>query len=209
VSIALRVPYITAYDGEDVTYRLVLEPHRGATDGLRLSYADALEQDWLFGVLWHRHGMTRAGAPQWKMVNTVRQRRCMLHLLCQVCGEPATGEDSRIWWVMAEPPGRVSGELRFTHTPPCCRSCIPLARALCPRLRRESHVYTASGAEPYGVVAGLYRPAAGRNVVVVQDAVELPLEAFRDLEYALATQLIVQLDGLQGVDPGEWHAMPA
>ncbi|TMR88122.1 hypothetical protein [Nonomuraea basaltis] len=193
------MPYITAYDGESVAYQLALAAHLEATDGIRLSYADATETDWLFGVLWHRHGMSRAGRPLWKPVNTARQRRCMLHNLCQVCGRSAV-DDGRIWWVMAEPPATTGAGQQFTNAPPTCRSCIPKARTLCPRLRPESHVYTARASEPYGVVADLYRPAARRKVVVVQRAIELPLEAFRDLEYALATQLIVTPHGLQRTD---------
>ncbi|GAA3678695.1 hypothetical protein GCM10022224_048590 [Nonomuraea antimicrobica] len=99
--------------------------------------------------------------------------------------------------MLPEPPGVTGGGRQFTHAPPTCRSCIPRARALCPRLGPESYVYTARAGEPYGVVADVYRPAAARKVVVVQRAVEVPLEAYRVLEYALATQLLVGLDGLQ------------
>lgn len=198
------VPYVTAYDGEAIEYQLSLAVHAGATDGLRLSYADITAQDWMFGVLWHRQGLRRAGRPLWKLVNTSRQRRCMLHNLCQVCGESAV-DGGLIWWLVPEPPAMTGTGQQFTHAPPTCPSCIPKARALCPRLRLESHVYTARVSEPYGVVADLYRPA-GRAVVEVERAIEVPLEAFRDLDYALATQLIVSLDGLQRVDmdhPGQ------
>jgi hypothetical protein len=190
------VPYVTAYDGESITYQLALAPHAGTTDGMRLTYVDAAETDWMFGALWHRHGLSRTGRPLWKLVNTLRQRRCMMHQLCQVCGESAV-EDGRTWWLMPEPPATDGLGQPFTHVPPTCRSCIPTSRRLCPRLGPASCVYTTRDCDPYGVVADLYRPAAGRAVVVVQRAVEVPLEAFRDLEYALATQLIVTLDDLQ------------
>lgn len=193
--VRVQVPYITAFSGEDVTYQLAIAPALEATNGFRLSYSDPTESDWLFGVLWHRHGMSRAGRPEWKLVNTPRQRRCMLRLLCQVCGQPAT-QDGRIWWVMAEPPPMSGAGHPFTNAPPTCRSCIPASRQLCPRLRRSAHVYTAATAVPYGVVADTYKPA-GRGLVSVGGSVELPLEAFRELEYALAKQLIVALDGLQ------------
>ncbi|MFI7124694.1 hypothetical protein ACIBQ1_03315 [Nonomuraea sp. NPDC050153] len=122
----------------------------------------------------------------------------MLHLLCQVCGQSAR-EEGRIWWVMAEPPGKDAiGEL-FTNTPSTCRSCIPAARRLCPRLWEWSRVNSVNAADPYGVVADVFKPL-GRRLVSVADAVELRLEAYHDLEYALAKQLIVTLDGLQ-----EWR----
>ncbi|WP_345577218.1 hypothetical protein [Nonomuraea rosea] len=179
-----------------MAYQLAVASHAEATDGVRLSFVDATAHDWMFGVLWHRHGLCRAGRPLWKLVNTLRQRRCMLHLLCQVCGRSAVDGD-RIWWLLPEPPGVTGGGRQFTHAPPTCRSCIPRARVWCLRLGPESYIYTVRSSEPYGVVADLYRPAAGRKVVVVEHAVEVPLEAFRVLEYALATQLLVGLDGLQ------------
>ncbi|MFI7126045.1 hypothetical protein ACIBQ1_10150 [Nonomuraea sp. NPDC050153] len=190
------VPYVTAYDGEDIRYQLTLAPSPEATDGIRLSYADVTEHDRLFGALWHRHGLTRAGRPEWKLVNTGRQRRCMLRLLCQVCGQPARDSAGLIWWVMNESPGANGLGEPFTHTPPTCRACIPIARNLCPRLREFSQVYTATAAEPYGVVADIFKPA-GRNLVRAGTTRELPLDAFHDLEYALAKQLIVTLEDLR------------
>lgn len=197
-TVRLRVPYVTAYDGEDVDYQLALAPHPEATDGRRLSYMDPVATDWMFGVLWHRHGMTRAGSPAWKLVNTVRQRRCMLHLLCQVCGQSATDEDGLIWWVLAEQPGVTAAGTPFTNAPPTCTACIPEAHTLCPRLRNQAYIYTARDIEPYGVVAEVYQPV-GPRVIAARQTTELPLEAFRQLEYALAKQLLVTLDGLRNV----------
>ncbi|WP_431920460.1 hypothetical protein [Nonomuraea jabiensis] len=188
---------MTAYDGEDITYQLALVRSAEATDGVRLSYADPVDTDWMFGALWHRHGMTRAGHPQWKLVNTPRQRRCMIRNLCQVCGKSAMdGDTGRIWWVMAEPPGKnVLGE-EFTNTPPTCRACIRLACHLCPRLREWAQAVTVGAAEPYGVVADTFKPV-GNRLVSVGTATEMPLDAYHDLEYALAKQLIVSLDDLR------------
>ncbi|SET31083.1 hypothetical protein SAMN05421811_102707 [Nonomuraea wenchangensis] len=194
-----RVPYVTAFEGEAVSYQVAFVADAEATDGVRLSYTDATAHDWMFGVLWHRQGLSRAGRPLWKLVNTARQRRCMLRLLCQVCGRSAV-DGGRIWWLLPEPPGVAVDGRPFTHAPPTCRSCIPAARVWCPRLGSESYVYTVCGSEPYGVVADVYRPAAGRKVGAIRRAVEVPLEAFRLLEYAVAMQLLVKLDGLQRAD---------
>ncbi|MBB5776236.1 hypothetical protein [Nonomuraea jabiensis] len=191
-----RVPYVTAYDGEDVTYQLALARSAEATDGIRLSYADPVETDWMFGVLWHRHGLSRAGNPQWKLVNTIRQRRCMWHCLCQVCGQSAKDENGRIWWVMADDPIRTpAGELS-TNAPPTCRACIPEARMLCPILRKHSRVYTARDVEPYAVAGEVYQ-RAGNRLVAVGQATEIPLDAFARLDYTLAKQLLVTLDDLR------------
>ncbi|TYB69781.1 hypothetical protein FXF51_06345 [Nonomuraea sp. PA05] len=190
------MPYITAYDGEDIPYQLALAPHAEATDGQRLSYVNAVPTDWMFGVLWHRHGLSRAGNPEWKLVNTSRQRRCMRRNLCQVCGQSAADEDGRVWWVMAEPPGRSALGEPFTNAPPTCRTCIPMAQRLCPRLREGCQVFTVRGVEPYGVVAEIFRPVGGK-LLIRDTTTEMPLDAFRDLEYSLARQLIVKLEHLR------------
>ncbi|MFI6909858.1 hypothetical protein ACIBKY_51960 [Nonomuraea sp. NPDC050394] len=194
------VPYITLYDGETIPYALGFAEHRGATAGYRLSYGDPRQEDWLFGVLWHRQEVTRAGRPAWQCVNTLRQRRCMLRLLCQVCGRPARDRSTRrISWLLADPPGQVGG-VQFTHTPPTCRTCIPLALRLCPRLDASAKVCTVARSEPYGVVGEIYSPASD-GVVVVKPSLEIPLDAYRDLEWTLASQLIVSLAGLEYVAP--------
>lgn len=192
----LQVPYVTAYDGEDLDYALALAPSLEATDGIRLSYADPVDTDWLYGVLWHRHGMSRSGRPVWKLVNTNRQRRCMLRLLCQVCGQSARDSNGAIWWVMTEPPTPTGVGDLSTNAPPTCRRCIPVARRSCPRLRESMHIYTSTAAEPYAVMADVFKPS-GRGVVLVREVTEVPLDAFHDLEYALAKQLLVKLEGLQ------------
>ncbi|MGW3346813.1 hypothetical protein ACWDA3_26170 [Nonomuraea rubra] len=189
------VPYVTAHEGEQIPYDLTFACYAAATDGIRLSFHDPVEQDWMFGVLWHRQGLHRRGRPLWRLVNTPRQRRCMVRHLCQVCGSPAVDEAGRVWWVLPEPPAR-AGAVQFTHAPPTCRLHIPVAVEQCPRLRRGGHVYTAAGSTPYGVMGMVYKLRHGR-LVQVEEATELPLEAFHRLEYALATQLVVALDDLR------------
>ncbi|MFD9947840.1 hypothetical protein ACFWYW_11050 [Nonomuraea sp. NPDC059023] len=197
----LRVPYITAYDDEYAERRFTLIPDASATDGRRLGFVGAAEQDWMFGVLWHRPGLHRRGRPEWKMVNTLRQRRCMLRLLCQVCGGPATTQgDCRISWLLADPPETISTGKPFTNAPPTCRGCIPEALTACPRLRRAACVYTTRSAEPYGVVGDTVRPSAQGLVKVAWD-LHIPLDSFRLLEYAVAKQLLVTMDDLQPNSP--------
>ncbi|SET46954.1 hypothetical protein SAMN05421811_103137 [Nonomuraea wenchangensis] len=193
----MPVPYVTAYDGEHVTYQLTLVADETATDGIRMSYADETATDRMFGVLWHRHGMTRTGRPMWRLVNTLRQRRCMLRSLCQVCGKTAVdGDTGRIWWLLPEAPGRCPDGGWYTNTPPTCAACVPVARNHCPQLRKWSRLCTVSEAEPYGVVAEVFTPISG-TLASVDAATELPLDAFRKLEMALAKQLVVSLDDLR------------
>ena len=150
---AVRVPYITAYSEELAPHPLAFVAYPEATDGVRLSYDDAVPQDWMYGVLWARQGLHRRGRPEWKVVNTLRQRRCMRLLLCQVCGESATDPvDSRISWVLADDPGDTSAGAGYTNAPPTCAQCIPEAIASCPRLRRGAAVYSVGSAQPYGII---------------------------------------------------------
>ncbi|MFD1546797.1 hypothetical protein [Nonomuraea guangzhouensis] len=193
----VRVPYITAYSNEMVPHPLTFIAHPESTDGLRLSYADPIPQDWQLGVLWARQGLHRRGRPEWKIVNTVRQRRCLLRLLCQVCGLSAANPlDGRTYWVLADDPGDTSTDAGYTNAPPTCASCIPVAIATCPRLRRGARAYTVGGAEPYGVLADVLRPS-GRRPVERERNTAIPLDSFHRLEYALAKQLLLVLDDLR------------
>ncbi|MEV4890565.1 hypothetical protein AB0K48_14345 [Nonomuraea sp. NPDC055795] len=193
----VRVPYITAYDEEFAERPFTLIPDACATDGWRLGFVGAARQDWLFGVLWHRPGLHRGGRPEWKMVNTLRQRRCMLRLLCQVCGGPARDAPTgRVSWLLADSSVTGSAGKPFTNAPPTCRACIPGALATCPRLRRAARVYTVRAAEPYGVVGDAVRPSP-RGLMKVEWDLHVPLDAFHRLEYTFAKQLLVTLEDLQ------------
>jgi hypothetical protein len=97
-------------------------PHPAATDGFRLTFTDPVEQDRMFGTLWHRQGLHREGRPLWKLVNTPRQRRCMVHHLCQVCGKTAVDETGRVWWLPPEPPYTPASSRPRRRRPPVERA---------------------------------------------------------------------------------------
>ncbi len=189
-----RVPYITAWSGEFMEHPLGFAWADEAA-GLRLAYSDPQPQDWMFGVLWARQGLAACGRPEWKLVNTFRQRRCMLHRLCQVCGASAVDQlTGRTWWVLADEPHESSETAGYTNAPPTCLPCIPGALTACPRLRRGAAVYTVGDIEPYGVVADLFTPTRAGEAIHVQRSVTVTFEEFRRLEKALAKQLLVVLD---------------
>lgn len=191
-----RVPYITAWSGESMEHALGFAWADEAA-GLRLTYSDPQPQDWMFGTLWARQGLVACGRPEWKLVNTLRQRRCMLHRLCQVCGASAVDQATgRTWWVLADEPGDSLVTAGYTNAPPTCLACIPDALTSCPRLRRGAAVYTVDGIEPYGVVADLFEPTDGGGVIHVQRSVTVALDEFCRLEKALAKQLLVSLADL-------------
>jgi hypothetical protein len=81
---AVRHPYINAWSDEHTPHRLAFVWHAGSRS-LRLTYTDPVAADWRWGVLWARHGQQMTGTPEFKAINTPRQRRSMLYRLCQVC----------------------------------------------------------------------------------------------------------------------------
>lgn len=204
----LRVPYITAWSGETVPHPLGFA-WSDETAGLRLTYADPCPQDWLYGALWARQGLSARGRPEWKLVNTLRQRRCMLHLLCQVCGGSAVDSGtSRTWWLLADEPARVAPERGYTNAPPTCPICIPSALASCPRLRHGAVVYTVGACEPYGILGDVFEPGDAEGAVQVQRNATVSMDSFRMLERVLAKQLLVVLDDLQLVEGPRSTASP-
>ncbi len=122
----------------------------------------------------------------------------MDHWLCQVCGEPATDPATgRVWWLLADDVISTAPEQGYTNAPPTCRTCIPDALIYCPRLRKAATVYTVADAEPYAVLAHIFRPTPGGGAVVVDRSVLVQLDEFERLTRALAHQLVVLLSGLQ------------
>lgn len=193
----LRVPYITAYDEELPDLQLMLVPDAGTTQRVRLGFVGAVEQDWNQGVLWYRAGLHRRGKPEWRLVNTLRQRRCMSQLLCQVCGGTAVMRDGRISWLLAAPAERSAAGVQFTSAPPTCESCIPEALATCPRLG-AGMVCSVQAAHPYGVRGDLMKVTGSGLVTAAADHFAT-LDAYRQLEFMLAKQLVVALEDLRSV----------
>lgn len=131
----LVVPYITMWTGEREAAVTVVERRRGGIGYARESLLDRDER----GVLWSRWSSTPGrGRPQYGRVHTMRQRRAMSRLLCQVCGEPADRDaDGGVLWLWKDhrdhwrgwPDGLLMSE------PPVCVPCVGLAVRLCPALR--------------------------------------------------------------------------
>ncbi|MGJ6964968.1 hypothetical protein ACSDR0_23965 [Streptosporangium sp. G11] len=196
----LRVPYVIAHADEAAPQHLRFT--RRPLGGLRLAYEDPRRGDMAHGALRVRVLNNRRGAPQWRMLNTLRQWRCMEKLLCQVCGEPATDPESgRIPWIMTdtafrELPHEPTGGL--TSAPPTCRACIPEALATCPQLHISSAVCTVARAIPAAVLADMFTPGpGGRAIPTGEHNVEISLSEDTLLTHALATQLIVQVHDLR------------
>ncbi|MFI7154019.1 hypothetical protein ACIBO2_54670 [Nonomuraea sp. NPDC050022] len=187
-STALRVPHVVAYSEETVSLALTVLVDAWALSGRRLSYIDPAASDWGLGVLWARQQSHRLGRPQYDELHTLRQRECMLHRLCQVCAKPALDPDTgRLSWVFHETVHAASGHL---SKPPTCLRCIPGARAACPRLRQEAHVYTSPDYKPWGVKGIVFSSGCPAR----QD---VPLTDHATLEFTLARALIVHVSDLR------------
>ncbi|MEU3168952.1 hypothetical protein [Streptosporangium sp. NPDC006930] len=194
----LRKPYVTPYAEENLGLPLAFEWADGAP---RLTYRDALPQEWMFGALWARCGTARTGKILWNLVHTLRQRRCMMRGLCRVCGESATDPDTgRVWWIL---PSALADGFRSpwpTAHPPTCKACVGEALASCPYLRREVPVVcTAGDYTPVAVLANLYGQDDDGRVVETRHQIPVGLGESHLLNRALATQLIVQVSDLQPV----------
>ncbi|MEU8151993.1 hypothetical protein [Nonomuraea sp. NPDC048901] len=184
----LPVPYVAAYVGETVSLDLAVIHDVWAVSGRRLSYTDPVASDWDLGVLWARQKTHRQGKPQYDELHTLRQRECMLHRLCQVCAGPALDPDTGLLaWVFHKEVHAAAGRL---SKPPTCWRCIPEARAACPHLQQEAHVYTSPDYELWGV-KGLVVSSGGST------RQDVPMADLVTLEYTLARALVVHVSDLR------------
>lgn len=120
------------------------------------------------------------GEPQWTQVHAWRQRTCMLDRRCQVCAKPF--DDTPVTFLLAVPTVR---ELNVID-PPVCRTCIPVALALCPVQRQEPRrVITAEAYGPTFVYADIPQVGGTRRARVSLDD--------RHLTYSVAKQLGVTI----------------
>jgi hypothetical protein len=112
------------------------------------------------GVLWSRHSSSPGrGRPEFGRVHTMRQRRAMTRLLCQVCGEPADRDAGGVLWLWKDHrdhwPGWPNGML--VTEPPVCVPCVGLAVRLCPALRHGAVAMRVRRFPVVGVYGTRYR----------------------------------------------------
>lgn len=129
------VPWITRWSNEILRIPYSLEVVPGGT--IRTVYPDGNE-DRLGDTLWQREGLTRGGEPQWKSVNTYRQRKAMRRCHCQVCGDKI---DTRPITFLMPMDGleHLDENTVLTVQAPTCEACIPLALKLCPHLKKYGY----------------------------------------------------------------------
>lgn len=112
------------------------------------------------GWLWMPAPDDMSGAPEFTQVHPTRQRLCMDEGRCQVCGEK---KDALVWIVPSHQPGITAlrttsaGLTVVSYTPPVCPECEPIARRLCPFLRRSDwKTYVPRRVLRWGVLGDLH-----------------------------------------------------
>ncbi|GGS52598.1 MULTISPECIES: hypothetical protein [Actinokineospora] len=193
-----RVPYVAAWSGERrLAARVVRSP---CGNGIGYWDETLVDRD-TKGVLWARvESRPGAGRPLFGEVHSLRQRRVMKRLLCQVCaGLPDRGPDG-VLWVMPDfrgdwprwPDGMA------TYDAPVCMPCARTAARLCPGLR-GGLVHVRSRSHPIVGVRGVrYRPTPTGPVAIGNAVVAHDDPAIR---WTVAHQLVRQLNQCRVVEP--------
>lgn len=189
------VPYITAWSSEgELPGRLVAR--RG-----RLGYEDELPFDRdRFGVLWRRVGVSPGkGRPEFGKVHSLRQRRAMQRVLCQVCGGSAAGDRDGVLWLMGsagyeEDPW--PAPIESPH-PPVCLSCAVLAVRLCPHLCDQYTAVRARRFQLSGAYGVLYVLDAPGPKAVGMETLDLDSG---NITWLRASQLVMRLVDYRVVD---------
>jgi hypothetical protein len=183
-------PYIVLWsDEEDQPVPLV------EREGIGLGYADELGTDRdKQGVLWLRTtSRPGSGRPVFGEVHSLRQRRAMRRLLCQVCAGPADQTGDGVLWLLKDHRKDWDGwpENMGVTEPPVCLPCARLSVSLCPALRRGAVAVRARTFPVAGVQGVVYRGGA-KPTPVKHDLVAFDDPAIR---WVRAMHLVRELHG--------------
>lgn len=140
-------------------------------------------------------------------VHSLRQRRAMRRLLCQVCAGPADRTDDGVLFLLKDHrqdwpgwPNRMG-----VTEPPVCLPCVRLSVQVCPALRKGAVMVRASRYEVAGVHGGLYtggrtpRPAGDATVSFDNPAVRWVRAV--SLVRELWDCTLVEIDELSALNP--------
>ncbi|GAA4409683.1 hypothetical protein ACFQV2_19475 [Actinokineospora soli] len=186
----LTVPYITAWTGErTLPAQVILTPN-----GQGIRYADETLTDRDHnGILWTRaESRPGLGKPKFGEIHSLRQRRVMRHLLCQVCAGLPDRNNSGVLWLMPDYrgdwPAWPNG--MATDDAPVCLPCAHTSVRQCPRLRRD-HVLVRSKSHPIVGVRGIKYYVSGMNLTNTQEVTVAQQQAAQN--WTVAHQLVREL----------------
>ncbi|MFF3733950.1 hypothetical protein ACFYXM_27505 [Streptomyces sp. NPDC002476] len=158
------MPLLTPYVASRTTEQPVREAEltiEFAPGGPRLAYRHPRPGDRdHHGNLWVRMDQSTTGRVQYNRMHVHRQRTCMEHLLCQICGTPA--DRNKQGWLFLDwrrpdsPP--TWPERSLTSMPPLCTEHAHTSLHQCPFLRRTDHaVLRVRKPRLHGVSGTLYQ----------------------------------------------------
>ena len=185
----MAVPYIATWSAEQTLPARVV--HHSL---IGIAYAGEMPGDRdENGILWRRVTSHQGqGQPLFGKVHSARQRRAMLEMRCQVCGEPADRTDEGTLWILQD---RRADWPRWPENlqavePPICLPCARLSRKLCPALRKGAVTVRVGHAPVSGVYGVRYQQGDP-----FPEAVEDTIVSFTaaDARWIVAGQLVRQL----------------
>jgi hypothetical protein len=142
------------------------------------------------GALWRRVPSRQGqGRPEFARVHTLRQRRVMRNLRCQICAGPADRTEQGVLWLLhddREDSPDWPENVTAAH-PPLCLPCAVRSVQSCPHLRDQYVPVRVRNPEMHGVYGVLYR--AGRVTPEPSDDVIVPYGDPR-MRWTLASQLV-------------------
>lgn len=181
------VPYIAKWSSETYDDTPVLQTRRG----IAYPNESVFDRD-RHGVLWVRMRTSLGhGEPNYRLMHTVRQRRAMLRLLCQVCAQPADQNEQGTLWLLADCrddwPGWPNRMANFQ--PPLCLRCARMSIRFCPALQ-PTFVAVRAHSTIAAVSGVFYRP--GHPFPEAVDTLTVPFED-PTVRWILAAHLIREL----------------
>lgn len=206
----LRVPYITAWTAECVPQPPTIRIVGVGGEGIGYKDEDPLT-DRRHEALWIRSALAPGrGRPDFRRINSHRQKRAMRYSLCQVCGE-TTGDDradERTLHLLGGDTPIAEGET--TAAPSLHPSCAVESVENCPPLR---HGYTAALVEfsPLWGVAGIVHDPVTLAPLPRRGPRPGELEHVhvgdKQIRWTLANFTVISLHGVTPVSPDELYAM--
>ncbi|MFD4320463.1 hypothetical protein [Streptomyces sp. NPDC058548] len=193
------VPAVTGWSVEREMTPAVVP--RGFGIGFADPMLDARARD-PWKVLWRMWTLGRGkGEPEFAAVHPLRQRRAALHMLCQVCDQPAHDEKLGALFVLGANSTSGTGpiqNLELTSEPPIHPWCALEARARCPHLRKGYVAARVESPVPWGVRGTVYDlTGSWPNPRPRLENVSYAIDARR---FVLADRVMIELHGCRPVD---------
>ncbi|MGW0844174.1 hypothetical protein ACWD26_29365 [Streptomyces sp. NPDC002787] len=193
-----HVPYIAAWSREKQSTDGLVRARRIGGEGIVYHNEDP-GIDRHMNALWVRTSLARGkDEPVFDNVHAMRQRRAMLHQLCQVCSETTFGrDDERHLYLVRADAGNPIREGEKTNSPPVHPECAEEAVQMCPRLRKGYATALVERPLGWGVAGLVYDP----DTLTPLPSEDLTFVSYDDerLRWTLAARLVLELRGVTPV----------